>query len=176
VARIGAFAVVGIYIGKKVVRRDAPGNECGQASERGLFVREHTKLVATRFDQPLRFVQLGVGASAVRCVPGNAVHEGFVRHDPRVPLEPAHRAVGAGDAVLGPDDLLTFFAARSSLGVGLAEPRAGGRLTQLARIVAKRTNAARISPASAGVGSIQTCTQPIASLERGGNASALIAE
>jgi hypothetical protein len=45
-----------------------------------------------------------------------------VRHDPRVPLEPAHRAVGAGDAVLGPDDLLTFFAARSSLGVGLAEP------------------------------------------------------
>jgi hypothetical protein len=60
VARIGAFAVVGIYIGKKVVRRDAPGNECGQASERGLFVREHTKLVATRFDQPLRFVQLGV--------------------------------------------------------------------------------------------------------------------
>jgi hypothetical protein len=52
----------------------------------------------------MRLAQIGIGAPAVGHIPGNAVHQALVRHDPGVPLEPAHGAVGADHPVLGRDD------------------------------------------------------------------------
>jgi hypothetical protein len=82
------------------------GHQRLDAPQRRLLVREEAELVTAGLDHPVGGSQLGLDTPPVGHVPADALHEATLHHGPRVPLEPANRAVGADDAVLEPDDVL----------------------------------------------------------------------
>jgi hypothetical protein len=89
-------------------RSRALRDQRGHAPERGLLVGEPAQLVATRLEHALSLAELRVGAPALGCVPRNAEHDAALRHRPRVPFEPPHRAVGANDAGLVSDEIMSL--------------------------------------------------------------------
>jgi hypothetical protein len=93
---------------EQLPRRDVLCNERRHPPQRCLLVRQHAQLVATCLDHALRLAQLGLDTPALGCVPSNAVHDAPLGQRPRVPLEPPHRAVGADDAGLEPNQIVTL--------------------------------------------------------------------
>jgi hypothetical protein len=94
--------------GEHGVGRGLASDQRGHPPQRGLLLGEHAQLVATCLEHALRPAQLSLGAPALGHVPCDAVHDTPLRHRPRVPLEPPHRAVGAHDARLEPDHIMSL--------------------------------------------------------------------
>ena len=99
--------------GEHGIGRGLTSDQRRHAPQRGLLLGEHAQLVATRLKHALCLAQLDFGATTLGRVSCDAVHDAPLRHGPRVPLEPPHRAVGAHDAGLEPDEIVSL-ASRAS--------------------------------------------------------------
>ena len=123
-------------------------NERRHPPQRRLLLREHAQLVATCLEQALRLTQLGLDAAALGCVPCDAVQDAPLWHRPRAPLEPPHRAVGADDTDLEPNQIVTLRELRQRLArrlhiIRMQDVESGSR-EQLRLRIAQETHERRV--------------------------------